>query len=228
MSVLQVEGGWQPQHKGKVMRTPAGNDMVVPTKALADAIAAEWANVKGPVHRSKIPFTQYVNTAIDHVQPARDAAVGGFLSHAESDTLCFRVNEPKELQERQAAAWDPLLDWLESLISFRPFVFTGLTGMKQDQDVIKALRVLGAQYSHMHLLALSQAAGLLGSATLALAVLSGRLNMDEALRLSMLEELFQSEQWGEPEEMRERREDLQLELHQLAQFIALLEAAQAA
>ncbi len=222
MSVEQVEGGWQPQHKGKGMRTPAGHEMVVPTKALAEAIAAEWANVKGPVHRSRIPFTQYVNTAIDHVQPAADAAVGGFLSHAESDTLCFRVDEPKALQERQAAEWDPLLDWLEGLISFRPFVFTGLYGMKQDQDVIKALRVIGSGYDHMHLLALSQAAGLLGSATLALAVLKGRLDMNEALRLSMLEELFQSEEWGEPEEMRVRREDLKFELAQLAQFIALL------
>lgn len=222
MSVQEAANGWQPVHQGKPMHTPAGHEMLVPTKALAEAIAAEWAGIKGPVHRSKIPFTQYVNTAIDHVQPAADAAVGGFLSHAESDTLCFRVEEPKALQERQAAAWDPLLDWLEGLIGFRPFVFTGLTGMKQDQDVIKALRVIGAGYDPMHLLALSQAAGLLGSATLALAVLKGRLAMDEALRLSMLEELFQSEEWGEPEEMRVRREDLRRELDQLAQFIALL------
>lgn len=219
---VQVEGGWQPQHNGKPLSTPAGQPMVVPTEGLASAISAEWADVKKLVHRSKIPLTQYANTAIDHVRTAPEAAAAGFLSHAESDALCFRVIEPKDLNERQAREWDPLLDWLESLISFRPFVFTGLTGMKQDQDVIKALRGLALEYDSFRLLALSQAAGLLGSATLALAVLKGRLTVDEALRLSMLEELFQSEQWGEPEEMRVRREDLQLELRQLAGFIALL------
>lgn len=222
MSVQQIEGGWQPVHKGKPMTSPMGAPLLAPTKELAEAIVAEWADIKGPVHRSKIPYTQYLNTAIDHVGTAPEAAVAGFLSHAESDTLCFRVEEPKDLNERQAKEWDPLLDWLEGLAGFRPFVFTGLTGMKQDQDVIKALRQIAQGYDHLHLLALSQAAGLLGSATLALAVLRGRLDMQKALRLSMLEELFQSEQWGEPEEMRVRREDLQLELTQLAQFIALL------
>lgn len=222
MSFQQAEGGWQPLRNGKPMFTPAGRPLVAPSRDLAEAIAAEWADVKGLVHRSKIPFTQYLNTALDHVAPAPEAAVAGFLSHAESDTLCFRAEEPKALNERQAAEWDPLLDWLEGEIKFRPFVFTGLTGMKQDQDVIRALRAVAEQYEPLRLLALSQAAGLLGSATLAYAVLMGRLTMPEALRLSMLEELFQSEQWGEPEEMRERREDLQTELTQLAQFIALL------
>lgn len=224
MSVQQVEGGWQPLHNGKLLTTPAGRPLVAPTQALAEGIAAEWADIKGPVHRSRIPLTQYLNTALDHVATAPDAAIAGFLSHAESDTLCFRVEEPKELNERQAAGWDPLLDWLEGEIGFRPFVFTGLWGMKQDQDVIKSLRSAVGGYSALRLLALSQAAGLLGSATLAYAVLKGRLDMQEALRLSMLEELYQSEQWGEPEEMRERREDLQLELTQLAQFISLLGA----
>lgn len=225
MSLVKVEGGWQPHRNGKPMMTPAGKALVAPTEALAEGVLAEWAGIKGPVHPSKIPFTQYLNTALDHVAPAPDAAVAGFLSHAESDTLCFRVEEPKALQERQAKEWDPWLDWLEKEISFRPFVFTGLTGMKQDQDVLKALRTRALAYDPLRLLALSQAAGLLGSATLAYAVLEGQLEMPEALRLSMLEELFQSEEWGEPEEMRVRREDLQMELTQLAQFIDLLNSS---
>ncbi len=222
MSVIEVAGGWQPLHKNKPMTSPIGTPLVAPTKALAEAIAAEWVDIKLQVLRSKIPLTQYLNTALDHVAPAPEAATAGFLSHAESDTLCYRTAEPRDLNTRQAQEWDPLLDWLESEIGFRPFVFTDITGMKQDQDVIKALRKIALAYDPPHLLALSQAAGLLGSATLALALLKGRLDMAGALRLSMLEELFQSEQWGEPEEMRIRREDLQLELTQLCQFIALL------
>jgi len=73
-------------------------------------------------------------------------------------------------------------------------------------------------------LALAQAAGLFGSAVLALALLTGRLNYQQAMELSLLDELFQSEQWGEPEELKEKRDGLEKELSELAQFISLLGA----
>lgn len=221
-SVLRVSLGWQPQRGNAPMLTPAGNALIVPSEALATAIALEWAEIKGPVHRSRIPFTQYANTAIDHTAIAPEAAVRGFVSHGESDTLCFRVAEPAALQERQAAQWDGWIDWAEQRLGFRPFVFTGLFGMKQDQDVLKALTQIAQSYEPFRLLALAQAAGLLGSAILALAMLEGKLPHQEALRLSLLEELFQSEQWGEPEEIKERRDDLAQELRQLSSFINLL------
>lgn len=210
---------------GKPMLTPAGRPIEVPTQALADAIAAEWVNVKGLVRRDQIPFTQYANTAIDHAAQSPDAMVAGFLSHAESDMLCFRAEQPKALADRQQVEWQPLLDWAKETHGVELFVFTGLLHMKQDQDGIRRLREIAKAMTPFELLALSQAAGLLGSAVLALALVTGRLDHATALRLSLLEELFQSEEWGVPEEMKERRDDLALELAELDRFIRLIKAA---
>src|SRR3546814_1528770 len=41
--------------------------------------------------------------------PASFAA--GIHVYSESDLLCYRADAPAALVARQAAAWDPLLDW---------------------------------------------------------------------------------------------------------------------
>ena len=220
--LIQHDIGWQPIHRDKPMVTPKGHAVIVPTQALAEAIVAEWVNVKGLVRRDLIPMTQYANTAIDHTATAPDAAVAGVLSHAESDLLCYRADEPRELQEHQARHWQPLLDWALNDHKIELFVFTGLIHMKQDNDGLRRLREIASQLNAFELLALAQAAGLLGSAVLALAMFQGKIDTAEAMRLSLLDELYQSEKWGEPPEMKERRDSLRRDLEELATYRALL------
>ena len=41
--VAEVDGGWTVTLDGRKVRTPAKADFVVPTRALAESCAAEWA-----------------------------------------------------------------------------------------------------------------------------------------------------------------------------------------
>jgi chaperone required for assembly of F1-ATPase len=211
-----------PERNGKPMLTPKGAVLELPTQELAEAIKAEWADVKGLPKRGQIPLTQYANTAIDHIAPAQEAALGGFLSHAHSELLCYRALEPKALVQRQAERWQPWLDWVKAETGAEFAVFAGVVPQKQNPEAIAALRGAVIALDPFALLALSQAAGLTGSAVLAYAFYKRQLDYVELMDYALLDELYQSEQWGEPDELKEKREDLKLELTQLAKFMQFL------
>ena len=219
-----------PKRKGNPLTTPAGREMAVPTAALCAAIEAEWADVQGatkhgqgvPKH-GQIPLTRYVNTVLDHIAQAREGAVNGWLSHAESDLLCPRAEAPVDLVARQDRVWQPYLDWLREETGVTLEVTLGLMPHRQSPAVLAVLRQHGEQLDDFRLLVLSQATSLLGSAVLALAFVCKRVDVEAALGAALLDELYQSERWGEPEELVIRRDDLSRELGELSRFLLLLD-----
>lgn len=222
MTVTRTESGWQVLWQERALLTPRGVPVIVPTEALAQAVAAEWAVVKKVPQASQIPLSQYVNTTLDHIRSARDGALEGWLSHARSDLLCHRADQPPELIKRQQTVWQPLLDWAERDTGARLVVGVGVMPIPQPPDALDALRRAAEQLDDFRLMALAQSAGLLGSAVLALALVRGYIPTTTALAASLLDELHQSERWGEPEELTRRRDDLTAELETLARFLALL------
>ncbi|MEO1103643.1 MAG: ATP12 family protein, partial [Pseudomonadota bacterium] len=44
VAVCEAQGGWQVTLDGRGLKTVAGQDQVVPSRALADIMAREWAD----------------------------------------------------------------------------------------------------------------------------------------------------------------------------------------
>ena len=90
--------------------TPAGHALALPTRALGEAVAAEWEAQREQIDPAAMPLTRLVNSIIDGVArtPAPAAEeVGRYLG---SDLLCYRADTPEGLVQAQAKHWDPLLD----------------------------------------------------------------------------------------------------------------------
>ncbi|RYY36816.1 MAG: ATPase, partial [Sphingomonadales bacterium] len=96
---------------GKPVRTPRRAALTLPSDALAEAVADEWRGVGDTVDPRAMPLTGLANAAIDIVAADPPAFAAGLAAYGESDLLCYRAELPAPLVERQAAAWDPLLDW---------------------------------------------------------------------------------------------------------------------
>jgi chaperone required for assembly of F1-ATPase len=73
------------------------------------------------------------------------------------------------------------------------------------------------------LTALSQAAGLSGSALIALALICGQLSGKEAYIAATLDDEFALERWGEDAEARARLEGVRAEFDALGRFVAALQ-----
>jgi chaperone required for assembly of F1-ATPase len=57
VAVVREDGGWAIQLDGRPVRTPARAALVVPTEALAEAIAGEWRSVEQEIDPPAMPVT---------------------------------------------------------------------------------------------------------------------------------------------------------------------------
>lgn len=198
------------------MRAP----LALPTNALADAVAEEWRSQGDEIKPFEMPLTKLANTAIDRVVGDPAAAIDMTLSYA-NDNLCYRAAAPADLAARQAAAWDPLLAWAEERFGARLATQIGVTHFAQRPEAVAALRRAVEVQPPFALAALHNAATILGSLVLALALAEGRLTAAEAFALSQLDERYQAERWGEDAEAAHRAARLAAELADSARFIQL-------
>jgi len=70
-----ADGGWGVALDGRSMRTPAKHELVVPSIALADAIAAEWDAQQDDIRPATMPLTRLAATAIDRTRAQRTLVV---------------------------------------------------------------------------------------------------------------------------------------------------------
>ena len=76
-NAVERDGDWAVELDCKPLRTPARDPLTVPTKALADAIAAEWNGVEDKIDPGAMPLTGLANAAVDRVAPDKEAFAQG-------------------------------------------------------------------------------------------------------------------------------------------------------
>jgi chaperone required for assembly of F1-ATPase len=111
VSVEPVEGGFAIGLDSRRVKTPARVDLVLPTRALAEAVALEWSAVEGDIDPRRMPLTGLANAAIDRVSADRESFADDLARYGESDLTCYRADGPDALVARQAESWDALQDW---------------------------------------------------------------------------------------------------------------------
>lgn len=221
VGVAEEGGGFSVLLDGKPVKTPTRNALAVPTRALADAIAEEWRAQTDTIDPKSMPLTALAMGAIDS---AADARADQALSFAKSDLLCYRAEEPAELVARQAASWNPLLDWAAQRYGAPLAVATGIVFVDQPPEALSAFERVLKSRSPFHLTAIHAAAAITGSLVLALALAEGRLSAAEAFAASRLDETYQAEKWGEDAEAAARASHLAGELAAIERFLRLLDA----
>jgi chaperone required for assembly of F1-ATPase len=210
---------------GKPVRTPDKAPLALPTAALAERVAAEWAAQEKDIQPETMPLTQLANTAIDRLPARREAVVAEIAGYAGTDLVCYRADRPVELAARQAAAWQPLLDWLEARHAARLAVVDGLLPAAQPDAAIAAVQAAVAAHDDFALAALHLATGAAGSVVIALALAEGEIDPEAAFAAAHVDELFQVERWGEDAEAAGRRDRILADLRAAADFIVLCRAA---
>jgi chaperone required for assembly of F1-ATPase len=187
----------------RTVRTPAKAPFVLPTRALAEACAAEWDAQGEQIDPSAMPMTRTANSAIDKVRVQHGEVAELLAAYGDSDLTCYRADTPAELVARQSEAWDPLLDWLEETHGARIAPRTGIMHAPQDAVALARLREAVHTLDPFRLAAFHDLVSLSGSLVIALAVQHGRLSPEDAWALSRIDEAWQIEQWGEDEEAAE-------------------------
>ncbi len=201
--IAPADGGWAVLLDGRPLRTPARAALSAPTRAAAEACAAEWAAQGDTVEPDAMPITRALNSAVDRVRPMRAAVVAEVAGYGAADLLCYRAPSPAALVARQAAAWDPWLDWARARHGAALVCAAGVVHVEQPPASLARLQAAVNAYEPAPLTALHELVALSGSLVLGLAVAEGALPAAQGWALSRLDEAWQAEQWGEDAEAAE-------------------------
>jgi chaperone required for assembly of F1-ATPase len=207
---------------GKRLRTPGRRELLLPTTALAAAIAVEWDAQADEIRPATMPLTRLAATAIDRTADRRDQTIAETANYAGTDLVCYRADHPPALAERQHAAWQPLLDWAAERYAARLEITAGVIPKRQSPATLARFTETVALYDNFRLTGLHTATAACSSLIIALALAECRLAAAEAFALSQLDETFQIEAWGEDAEATHRREALAADIEATARFLDLL------
>lgn len=200
VTIGEGEGGHVVRLDGREVRTPARALLVLPTRALAELVAAEWAAQEGAIRPEAMPATRAANAAIDRVRGQPAAVAELVAGYGATDLLCYRAEAPAALAARQAETWDPLLAWAARRFSVTWCVTTGVMPCAQPQATIDRLAAHVGRFSAFELTALHDLVTLSGSLVLGLAATEGQGAPEELWQASRIDEEWQIAQWGEDAE----------------------------
>jgi len=200
--VVEADGGFGVALDGRRLKTPGRADLVVPARALAEEIAAEWQGSGETIDPRAMPLTGLASAAIERVAADREAFAAGLARYAESDLTCYRAEGPAALVARQAESWDALLGWARRRYDVDFTTCSGVMHVAQPEETVRKLGHAVASLDHFHLAGLSPLVTIGGSLVAALAVQEEMLPAEDAWEAVSLDDCWQLEQWGEDPEAR--------------------------
>ena len=211
---------------GRAVKTPKKRALFLPTHALAEAVAAEWAEQGTMIEPGTMPLTRFANTAIDAVADSLDAVAGDIIAFAGSDHLCYRAGAPQELQQVQAGHWDPVLTWAREALGARFTVVNGVMPVEQPPAALSMMASALLPHDAFRLTGLHVLTTLTGSALLALAHARGFLTAGETWAAAHVDEDYQISLWGVDDEAERRRRLRRAEFDAASAFLKLLRDTQ--
>ena len=223
VAVEREDGGWTVRLDRRAVRTPARNGLIVPTEALAEAIAREWQEVGGDIDPRTMPLTGLANAAIDRVAPDRQAFAAGLARYAEADLTCYRAEEPRALAAQQEERWDALLAWARRRFDVDFATTCGIVHVAQPDATVERLGHAVGALDAFHLAGLSPLVTIGGSLVAGLAVLEEAVTPEEGWEAVSIDERWQLEQWGADAEAKAALEHRRRDFLAAGRFLGLLD-----
>lgn len=222
--VAEAEGGFAITLDDRPIRTPSGRKVVVPSREIADAVAAEWAAQQELIEPLTMPLTRFANSVVEGVTDRVDAVAEDAAKYFQSDLLFYRAGHPEALVAREAALWDPVLFWAADTLGAHFILAEGIVHVRQPDAAVAAARA-ALPDDPWSVAALHVITGLTGSALLALVLARGVLDEDQVWTAAHVDEDWNIEKWGIDEEVAARRAARLVDFRAAARILRALNPA---
>ena len=217
----ETDGGYTVTLDGKPIKTPSGRTVIVPTRSLAEMIAAEW-NAQGEfIDPLTMPLTRFANSVVQGVTDDIAAVSDDVAKYFGSDLVCYRAGHPEGLVAREAKHWDPILFWAAETLGAHFMLAEGVMHVQQPDQAISAAR--GAlPEDPWRIAALHVITTLTGSALLALALFHGAIDPEQTWAAAHVDEDWNAEKWGVDEEVAARKAAKSVDFNAVAAVLKAL------
>ncbi|KAH8117505.1 ATP12-domain-containing protein [Phellopilus nigrolimitatus] len=188
----------------RALKTPSGNVLVVPheKRLVATLIANEWENQEKVLKAHALPMTSLASRAIDALREKKtqEEVRAALLKYFETDTICFHGDRPTSLVKLQDAHWKPLLSWFQDEFGVKVQVHESLLAAGQPAETMARFKDILATFDEWQLAAMERATYTTKSFLIALALIRGRIDVEQAAQATHVEVNSQIEKWGEVED----------------------------
>ncbi len=205
VEIIEAADTWQITLDDRAIKTQGGRPQLVPSKALADAMAKEWSDQGEELDTSAFAFRDLTDYALDKIAPDPSAIIDTLVQYAETDTLCYRAEPDEALFARQQEVWEPILKAVEARDDV---IFTRVSGIMhqaQPDATLSTLRNTLGALDPFALAGLQTLASLATSFCIGMEALQSGADPESLWNAANLEELWQEELWGTDPEAEERR-----------------------
>jgi chaperone required for assembly of F1-ATPase len=224
VTIDDEEDGFVVRLDGRVVKSPAGAKAILPSRALANAVATEWESQGDEIDAGSMPLFSLSVTVIDRVTPQRPAIIDELVAYGGNDLLCYHDADDPELGTRQAHGWTPWIDWARATLGAELVVAAGVMPVTQPPASLGALGSAVATHDDWELGMLYRATTLGGSLVLGLAMVRDEMDSAALFETAFLDELWQAEKWGSDWEAEDRRAGIRFELDQAHRLLGLVRA----
>ena len=196
VAVEEAEGGWRMTLDGRPIRTQGGAAQIVPTRALAEALAGEWRTQGEELDPKSFVLRDLADYAIDRIAPDPAASLARLLPYAETDTLCYRADPDEPLHRRQQERWEPLVQALEARHGVRLERVSGVVHRPQPPETLARLGAALEALDPFALAALDTLTRLAASLTIGWLALEPDADPEALFAAANCEQDWQAELWG--------------------------------
>ena len=208
VAIAGVQGGYLVTLDGRAIKTALGNPQIVPTRALAEALAQEWRDQGEEIDPALFHFRDLADFAIDMIAPDPAPHIAKLLDFLETDTLCYRAEPDEPSVRRQEEVWEPLITAFAESEGVPLERICSIIHRQQPPESMDRLRTRLATIDPFTLAALLTMTSLAASLVVGLSALDQQADPEPLWAAANLEEDWQIEQWGQDADaatVRERR-----------------------
>ena len=201
-----VDGGFSVTLDGRATRTPGRTPVVVPSAALAQRMADEWAAQGERINADLMPVVRLVNSALELGSTKLPTLRDEIVKYAGNDLMLYRAESPRELVEAEEALWDAALVKLARHfgVAFQPTI--GIVHQPQPPATLARLAEAVAHDGLLATTALVSITSLTGSGLLAIGLRHGLFTPDEVWTAAHVDEDYNMRLWGEVDDAALRRQ----------------------
>lgn len=143
----------------------------------------------------------------EDIRQHREELIERLVKFSLNDVLLFWSSD-EDLRHEQEKKWMPVIHWVDENVNARFKTTSGIDTPAVNAESALELSKYIHQFSDKELAAFYIAALNMRSVLLALALVKGFINAEQAFEMSELEELYQAQKWGKVPEAEKRRDNL--------------------
>ncbi|WP_298464393.1 ATP12 family protein [uncultured Erythrobacter sp.] len=201
----QVDGGWQVTLDKRGIKTVKGAQQILPTRALAEAMAQEWDAQGEKLDPTTLPMRDMADYALDIVAPDVAAIAETLTAFGDTDTLLYRADPDEPLYARQQEVWEPIVAEFEQREGVRLTPVSGIMHRPQSADTLTSLRAKLETSDPFTLAGIEAMTSLSASLVVGLSALEPDIEPLTLWEAASLEEEWQADLWGRDAEAETRR-----------------------